>query len=168
MLSDMLAVGVVTATHGVAGELKVRSFSATPESLIGLTEALFRKGTTERRLRLTSVRAQPPGVIVRVDGLDSPETARRLIGFELWVPRDRALPLAPGEYYMADLCRCRLWFDGEEIGPVRSVWDGGPAQLLEVLRKDGAVRLVPFTGHFVGEVDLEAGRIELRDGEVVR
>ncbi len=168
MLSDMLAVGVVTATHGIAGELKVRSFSDSPHSLLALTEAVFRKGKSERRLRLLAVRAQPPGAIVRVDGLDSPEKARRLIGFELWVPRERALPLAPGEYYTADLCRCRLWFAGQEIGPVRSVWDGGPAQLLEVLGKSGEVFLVPFTGHFVGEIDLEAERIELQDGEVVR
>jgi 16S rRNA processing protein RimM len=100
--------------------------------------------------------------------LDTPEKARALVGSELWVPRAKAARLLPGEFYMADLCRCRLWLGGEEVGPVRSVWDGGPAALLEVEGKGGRVFLVPFTEHFVGEVDPAAGRIELKDAEIVR
>jgi 16S rRNA processing protein RimM len=168
MPSDMLAVGVVTSTHGLNGELKVRSFSGSPAHLLSLTEALFRKAGTERLLRLRSVRVQPPGVIVGVEGLESAEQARALVGSEIWVPRSQAAPLLIGEFYAADLCRCRLWFGEEEIGTIRSVWDGGPAQLLEVEARGGKVFLVPFTEHFVGEVDLEAGRIELKEDEIVR
>jgi 16S rRNA processing protein RimM len=167
MASDLLAVGIVSATHGITGELKVRSLSGSPENLLLLTEALFRRAGTEKTLRLVSVRAQPPDVIVRVEGLDTPEKARVLIGSELWIPRTAAVPLLAGEFYTADLCRCRLWFGDEEIGPVRSVWDGGPSQLLEVQGKGGRVFLVPFTAHFVGDVDLEAGRIELKERGIV-
>jgi 16S rRNA processing protein RimM len=167
MASELLAVGVVSATHGITGELKVRSFSGSAENLLPLTEALFRKAGAEKRLRLVSVRAQPPGVIVRVEGLDSPEKARALVGSEVWISREEAAPLRDGEFYTADLCRCRLWFGNEEIGPVRSVWDGGPSQLLEVQGKGGKVFLVPFTAHFVGDVDLAAGRIELKERGIV-
>jgi len=168
MPSELLAVGVVTGTHGLTGELKVRCFSGSPENLLPVTEAVFRKGGSEKRLRLSGVRQQPPGAIIGVDGLKTPESARVLVGSEIWVPRAQAVPLHPGEFYTADLCRCRLWFGDEEIGQVRSVWDGGPAQLLEVTGKGGKVFLVPFTDHFVGEVDLAAGRIELKEEDIVR
>ena len=81
------------------------------------------------------MRRQDPGVIVKVAGLDTPEKARALVGCEIWVPRAAAAPLDDDEYYAADLCRCSLWFGEEELGAVRSVWEGGPAQLLEVVGK---------------------------------
>ena len=167
-LGDKLAVGVITATHGVAGELKVKSFSGQAGHILALREALCRKGEVEKRLSFQSVRPQPPGVIVKVAGVDTPELAHRLVGYEIWVPRGQAAPLAEDEFYEADLCRCSLWFGDEKIGTLRSVWDGGPAQLLEVLGIEGKTFLVPFTDHFVGEVDLERGMIFLREDEIVR
>jgi 16S rRNA processing protein RimM len=165
---DMLAVGVVTATHGVDGELKLKSFSGEADHLLVLREALFLRGSQEKRLRLERVRPQPPGVIIKIDGVDSLERAHRLIGWEIWLPRDQAARLGTGEYYEADLCKCSLWLGEEEIGPVRSVWDGGPAQLLEVVAKGGRTHLVPFTDHFVGAVDLDRGRIFIRGDEILR
>jgi 16S rRNA processing protein RimM len=164
----MLAVGVVTATHGVTGELKIKSFSGQVDHLLAIHDALFRKAGIEKRLRIEAARPHLAGIIVKVAGLETPEEARRLVGFELWVPRPLAAPLVSGEYYASDLCRCRLWFGDEEIGEVRSVWDGGPAQLLEIRALDGRSFLVPFTDHFIGEVDLEAGRMVLKEDEIVR
>jgi len=166
--ADMLAVGLVTATHGVAGELKVRSFSGESGHIVALREALFRKGRAEERLRIQSARSQVSGAIIRIEGMESPEKARRLVGYELWVPRASAAPRAEGEYYAADLCRCSIWFGDRCIGAVHSVWDAGPTQLLEVRAAGGKTFLVPFTDHFVGEVDLEEGSIALREDEIVR
>ncbi len=126
MAEDLLTVGVVTGTHGVGGELKVKSYSGLSDHILLLREALFRKGREEKRLRLDSVRPQPPGVILKITGIESPEQARRFVGWEIWVPRPQAARLLDGEYYAADLCLCSLWFGEEEIGSVRSVWEGGP------------------------------------------
>src|SRR5208337_3751464 len=130
MAEELLTVGVVTGTHGVGGDLKLRSYSGLSDHILVLREALFKKGREEKRLRLESVRSQPPGVILKVTGYDSPEQARRLVGYELWVPRPQAAKLQDGEYYAADLCLCTLWFGEEEIGSVRSVWEGGASELL--------------------------------------
>jgi 16S rRNA processing protein RimM len=159
---------VITGTHGVSGWLKVRSYSDESNHLLALREALFRKGATERLLPIEAVRPTPRGVLLKIRGMDTPERARSLVGQELWVPRPQAAQLLDGEYYAADLCRCSVWFKEEEIGSVRSVWDGGPAQLLEVLGREGKTHLVPFTDHFVGEVDIGNGRIFLREDEIIR
>jgi 16S rRNA processing protein RimM len=165
---ELLAVGVITSTHGIAGELKVHSFSGEAGHLLGLREALLRKAAVEKHALFAQVRPQGTGVIVRVEGLDTPEKARALLGFEIWVPRSKAAPLAIGEYYQADLCRCTLWFGEEEVGRVRSVWEGGPTQLLEIEGREGRTFLVPFSEHFIGDVDIEDGRIRLTEDEVIR
>lgn len=165
---ELLAVGVITSTHGVDGDLKVHSFSGEAGHLLGLRGAVLRRRAVERRVSFVQVRPYSGGVMVRVEGLDSPEKARALVGFEIWVPRAQAAPLARGEYYEADLCRCTAWFGDEEVGRVRSVWDGGPAQLLEIESREGKTFLVPFSEHFVGGVDLERRRIDLAVDEVIR
>jgi len=159
-------VGVITSTHGVTGELKVRSFSGQAAHLLGLEGALLRKGPAERRVSFAGVRPQGAGLIVRVQGMDTPERARSLVGFEIWVPRAQAAPLSDGEYYEADLCRCTVWVGDRRVGRVRSVWEGGPTQLLEV-EGEGKTFLVPFSEHFVGEVDVQGGRIRLAGDEVL-
>jgi len=165
---DLLAVGVITSTHGIAGGLKVRSFSGEASHLLGLRSALLRRSGVEKRVVFAEIRPQGAGLIVRVEGLDAPEKARVLIGFEIWVPRSQAAPLAAGEYYEADLCRCTVWFGDELVGTVRSVWEGGPTQLLEVERAGGRTVLVPFSEHFIGDVDVQGGRIRLAGDEVIR
>ena len=165
---DLLAVGVVTAPYGVKGEVKGKTFSGEPDAFQSLTEAIFRKGDKEKRLRIEAARVHPRGVVLKVAGVDTPEAARTLVGFEIWVPRGQAARLQDGEYYTADLCRCSVWFEDELIGPVRSVWEGGSSQLLEVRNASGKTFLVPFIDHFVGEVDLDGGRISLREDEIVR
>ncbi len=165
---EMLAAGVVTATHGLKGELTIRSFSGRIDHIAALAEVLLRRGGEERRVRLLSVRPKPPNAVMKLDGVDSPEQARRYVGFEIWLPREAAAPLAEGEYYMADLCHCGLFFGDERIGEVRSVMEAGASPLLEVRDLRGKTLLVPFVERFIGEVDVREGKIQLRDDEIVR
>jgi 16S rRNA processing protein RimM len=168
MPEELLTVGVVTGTHGVGGELKVKSYSGFSEHILVLREALFRKGREEKRLRLDFVRPQPSGVILKITGIETPEQARRFVGYEIWVPRPQAARLLEGEYYAADLCLCSVWFGEEEIGSVRSVLEGGASDLLEVQSNGGRTFLVPFIDHFIGDVQLEKRKIFLREDEIVR
>ncbi len=164
----MLAVGVITGTHGLLGEVKGKTFSGEAGHFSGITEAVFRNGKTEKKLRIVSTRPHPRGIVLKIAGVDTPEEARRLVGSEIWVPRGQAARLMEGEYYAADLCSCGLWFGDEMIGEVRSVWEGGPSTLLEVRTPTGKTFLVPFTEHFVGDVDVGNGRIVLKEDEIVR
>lgn len=165
---EMLAAGAVMAPHGLKGELTIRSFSGRIDHIAALAEVLLRRSGEERRVRLLSVRPKPPNAVMKLDGVDSPEQAKRYVGFEIWVPRQAEVPLATGEYYMADLCRCGLFFGDERIGDVRSVMEAGASPLLEVRDLRGKTLLVPFVERFIGEVDVREGKIQLLDDEIVR
>lgn len=164
---EMLAVGVLTTTHGLRGELEVRSYSGSVEHLRALTRAQLRRDGEERTMQVVAVRGNPPHAVVKFQGVDTPEQAGKLRGYEIWVPRDEAAPLADGEYYAVDLCRCSLQAAGRTVGAVRAVVDAGASQMLEVQDPRGKVFLVPFNGHFVGEVDVAAGTIELLEPGIV-
>ncbi|MCX7031376.1 MAG: ribosome maturation factor RimM [Spirochaetes bacterium] len=165
---ERLAVGVVRTAHGTAGEVRVRSYSGEADHLLRLAEVVLRRGGAERTLKVEACRTALPDVLVKFAGIDHREAAQALAGWELCVDRSRAAPLADGEYYATDLCGCGLFVGAERVGVVTAVCETGHAQLLEVRTGDGRTVMVPFKDHFVGEVDVAAGRVELRDAEVLR
>ncbi len=165
---ERLAVGAVRAAHGTGGEVRVRSFSGETGHLLRLDQVMLRRGGVERMATVEAIRTATPDVLVKFAGVNDRNAAQALAGWELWVDRSRAAPLAEGEYYAVDLCRCGVYADGERVGDVMAVCETGHAQLLEVRTGDGRTVMVPFTDHFVGEVDVAAGRIALRDAEVIR
>ncbi len=112
-------------------------------------------------VRITGSWPNGESVLIKVDGYDSPEAARALTGWEIWVPRGQAAPCARDEYYYADLAGCSL-VDGDRIlGVVAGVSEGGNGALLEVEMPSGPSVYVPFRKEFVGMVDVKARRIEL-------
>lgn len=95
------------------------------------------------------------------EGYESPETARKLTGMDILVPREEAAPLGENEWYIADLVGLELVAEGKRLGRVESVLEGGPEPWLEARLPGGGKAIVPFRKEFVGEVRLEAGEIEL-------
>ncbi len=165
---DLLAVGIVKSPHGVKGELMVHSFSGSTDRWPELREARFRNRTGERSCIIESVRSVHGGALLKLKGCDSREKAQGFVGCEVWVERGYACPLSAEEYYTADLCRCSVFFHSERIGAVRAVLNSGRSQFLEIVDDGGKAHVVPFTDHFIGEVDPAAGRIALKEDCIVR
>ena len=148
-----VALAAVAGAHGVGGELRLKLFA---ESL----DSLKRHETVtagDRRLTLVSVRQGSGGAIARFAEISDRNQAEALRGTLLTVPRSALPPLDEGEYYHADLiglaCVDR---EGETLGHVVAVENFGAGDLLEIERTDGKSAMVPFRA---GIADLEEGRI---------
>lgn len=164
---DRLAVAAIRAAHGVGGEVRALSFSGETAHLLRLRAVALRRGGAERPATVESARPAPPDVLLKLAGVDSREAAQELAGWEIWVDRAHAAPLAEGEVYAADLVGCGVYAGGGRAGEVTGVCDTGHAPLLEVRTVDGRTVVVPYADHFVGEVDVAARRLELKDPEVL-
>lgn len=164
---ERLAVGVVRGAHGTGGEVRVRSHSGETEHLLRLRAVSLRRGGVEREAAIESARTALPDVLVKFAGIDSREAAQTLAGWELWVDRALAAPLGAGEVYVTDLVGCGVFAGAGRVGEVTGICETGHAPLLEVRTVDGRTAMVPYTDHFVGEVDVVARRLELRDPEVI-
>lgn len=158
---DLLAIGRLGSPHGVRGFLRVRSYSGETGHFEGLREILLSREGERRTVRVEETRVAGPEVLLRLAGCDGPEDARAWTGWEILVPRSRAAPLGPGEYYIADLAGCELVLAGRAVGTVDGVLEGGEAPLLEIRMSAGRTVLVPFRKEFVGDVDVPGRRIDL-------
>lgn len=156
-----LAVGKITATHGLRGDVRIVSFSGEYAHLSELSRIdLLFKGQ-RNSYEIETVKSAGKKIVVKLKGVNTIESAELLIGAELWVSREHAAPLKEDEYYFADICGCSVVYDGQEYGTVVSVCPGGQNELLEIKRKEGENIFVPFLEVFIGTVDIEQKRIEI-------
>lgn len=160
---DVLAIGKVGGSHGVAGYMKVASLSGETKHFFSLKEVVVRKDRLEKTLQVEKVKLYRKGaVLIKFRNIDTPEEGKRFTHGELMVPRKNCSQLSKGEYYIADLCQCIVKKDGDEIGTVEAVCNGSQAELLEVRRlSDKKTVYIPFMHQYVGEVDTEKKTIEL-------
>ena len=101
-------------------------------------------------------------MLIRFKGIESPEAAKTLKGAEIVVDREYAAPLGEGEFYIEDLKNLEVVsVDGEALGQITGIVEGGGGFLAEVTLSSGNARLVPFKKEFFGEVNFSSGKIEL-------
>ncbi|RKX75503.1 MAG: 16S rRNA processing protein RimM [Spirochaetes bacterium] len=158
---EKLAVAVIRTSHGVKGFVKVRSLSGECEHLFKLDEVILKKRGKEIPKRVEEIKPLGNELLIKFEGINTPEEGKKYATWEIWVSRDKANPLAEGEYYVADLCECRVLRGEEQIGRVVSVCDTYQSHL-EVITKDGKKTLIPFQKEFIGEIDLDKKTIELK------
>lgn len=158
---DYLRVGVVASAHGLKGELNVYPTTDEPARFEDLDEVILVHKGSRRTLPVENVRYFKNMVILKLGGIDSRNDSEVLHGAELMIPREKAIPLADGEYFIGDLVGLEVWTDeGEKFGVLSDVLQTG-ANDVYVVKSDTDHRdhLFPVTEECVKEVDPEAGRI---------
>ena len=92
---------------------------------------------------------------MKLEGIDNPEDAKALKGFEVHVKKDRN-DLEEGSYFYSDLKGCKVYDqDHNELGIVKEV-EEFPAQLtLRVMRKGKPDFFVPYVKQFIKAINIE-------------
>jgi 16S rRNA processing protein RimM len=149
-----IALAAVAGAHGVKGELRLKLFAESTESL-ALHQTLY-VGGAERRLLAIRDGKTP---VARFEGVDDRAAAEALRGALVEVDRSALPPLAADEYYHADLIGLpAVDGQGAAVGTVVAVENYGAGDLLEIEDERGKRALIPFKP---GIVDLEDGRVVL-------
>lgn len=162
--SDYLAVAKLGSARGLDGSLRLMSYSGSYAHIEAVRDILVggKIGLADARpMRIERIDIGGWGASIVFEGHETPETARELIGRELFLTRSEACPKGQGEYYVADLVGMRVTLDGHTIGSISAVIEGNADDLLEVRKEDGSTSLVPFRKEFVGAVDEKKGELEI-------
>ena len=150
-----IALAAVAGAHGIKGEVRLKLFSDSLESLA--QQNMVFAGGVERRLLF--VRDAGKGAVARFEGIADRSAAEALRGTLIEVDRSALPPLEEGEYYHADLIGLvAVEASGESVGTVVAVENYGAGDLLEIELKNGKRSLIPFRD---GVADLSDGRIVL-------
>lgn len=159
-----IELGVIARPHGVRGELRVHVFNPESNMLRELGE-VFLLGDEDEEPALVEVESTRPGpntLLMRLADVCSREDAEALRGYRLCVPRDALPELEEGEYYLADLIGLEAFEESEAVGKVVDVIDYPSAECLKIERPGGYLE-VPMLPRWLDRVDLENGKVHLKD-----
>jgi 16S rRNA processing protein RimM len=150
-----ITLAAVAGAHGVKGELRLKLFSQSAESLAA-HEKLYVGGAQRR---LLAIRDSGKTIVARFDGVADRSAAEALRGSLIEVDRSALPPLEEDEYYHADLIGLHaVDREGGDVGIVAAVENYGAGDLLEIELGSGKRSLIPFKA---GIADLEDGRVVL-------
>lgn len=162
---DLLITGKVRGVFGLDGFIKVESISGEYEHFRNFQEIAVRMPHWQKRERFYHVDGcvfRTADVLLKLQGVDSPEDAKKICGADILVPRDMACPLKCGEFYINDLCNSVLVYKGNSVGAITDVVEGGGGFLLEISEAaTGRTIYIPFHSRFIGKVDVSEKQVEL-------
>ena len=139
-MTRRIALAAVAGAHGVKGELRLKLFADSVDSL-ARQPRLYVGG---RELELRDIKVGGKTAIARFDGIGDRSAAEALRGELVEIDRDQLPPLEEGEYYHADLVGLACFDEsGHALGLVVAVENFGAGDLLEVERS-GKRSLIPF------------------------
>lgn len=168
--SDWLHVATLGRTVGLKGDMKLNLFSDFPEQ--------FRSGNTfflENGTEITLESYNPDRELVRLRGIDTPESAKALTNARLFTTyaatRERC-SLEEGEFFWFDMIGMDVRENDELLGKVKEIERIGSQDYLLVVTDQFFVSkgfpetfLIPYIDHYVLSTDGEGKIVSVQGGK---
>ena len=156
-MQQFFKIGAITSPHGIRGEVNVFPTTDDPSRFLVLDEVILRKtgrrGDDETR-QVERARLFKNMVILKLSGCDTRNDAELLRKAELFVPREKAIPLDEGEYFIADIIGMTVTSDaGDELGTVEDVLKTGANDVYVVRGERFGEILIPAIKQCIIEVN---------------
>lgn len=154
-----VVIGRIARPVGVGGEVKVISESAVEARLVGMKSLLIAHNGQCRSFKVGALALNGSWYRIKLSGIDNPETAAYLDGWEIVVGADDRPNLPKGDYYIDDIIGCKVSAsDGTDLGWVEEVIQQGHHDIWVVKGGFGEV-MVPAVKEFILQVDLSSHKI---------
>ena len=167
---DLLASAIIKGPFGLEGYLKAESLSGEIEHFANLKEVFvqFYDSPLQKRtladgfFKVSDVVLRAKDILIKFEGVQDPVVAKQFKSATILLPRDEAAPLYEGEFYINDLCKCVLVYEGKELGQITNVKEGGSSYLIELTEAEtNRLVYIPFNNEFIGEVNLQKFTVQL-------
>ena len=159
-MQDMLRVGVVTTTHGIAGEVKVFPTTDDPKRFKKLKKVFLDTGRTMQELEIVQVKFFKNLVILKFRDHNKIEDVMAFKGHDLLVTRDNAVKLDEDENFICDLIGMQVYDEeGNCLGELTDVLQTGANDVYEVELTDGREVLIPAIKQCILDVDVENNKM---------
>ncbi len=160
---DRLEVGKIVNTHGLKGEVKIVTWTDSPDVFEDIEYVYAKRKSGEEKLTLRGIKYQKNNIIVKFSEIDSIDEAEKYKNCVLTADRDMLGELPEGVYYIADLIGCTVYEeDGTERGKLTDVFNTGANDIYAVSAPQKKDLLIPVTKETVLSVDTDNKKIIVR------
>ena len=159
-MKEFITVGQIINTHGIKGELKVYPLADDIRRFRKL-KTVYIDGI-EREI--SWCKFQVDKVILKIEGIESPEEAYKYKNKYVQVNRENAANLEEGRYFVADIIGCNVVDEnGKKFGNVFDVIFTGSNEVYWVKGEEEI--LIPALKSVVSKMDIENKIITIKPVE---
>ncbi len=162
-----LAIGFLRRPHGVSGEIIMDLHTDFPERIKKGRKVYA--GEKHEIETIESVRVHGQGLLVKLQGYDTPESAGRFRNQWVYVKSSEVPPLPEGRYYKYELVGLKVAEDnGNPLGELIEILETGANDVYIVRGENGKEILLPAIPPVILDVDMSARimTVHLMDGLV--
>jgi 16S rRNA processing protein RimM len=154
---NWMIIGTIVGSFGVRGEAKIELNTDFPERFRELR--FVHVGPHRRSFSVESTRTHGERVLLKFEGVDTPEAVDAMRGQELVVPRTDAVALPEGHYFLDEVLGLEVFMStGNRLGTVTDVLRTGSNDVFVVNEGKSAI-LIPVIKDAVSELDLTGRRV---------
>lgn len=156
---EKVIVGQIINTHGIKGELKVKSSTDFVEERIQKNAHLYIDNHGEMvDMTVSSYRFHKGHILVSFQGYQDINLVEKYKGCMLYADKNLDL-LEEDEYYVGDLIGCEVYNNDVLIGKVKDVQLYDHHDILVVQGRQKI--MIPYVDAFVKDVDIDIRRIDV-------
>lgn len=154
---EKIKIGIIVNTHGLKGELKVKSFSDFNEIRFQKGNYLFIEYRGEMiEVEVITYREHKGMVLITLKGLEDINLVEKYRECNIFINKEDLHDLEEDEVYFFDLMGCEVYLeDGELLGEVEDVLETGANAVLRVNKKI----LIPYVDAFIKDANIEEKKI---------
>lgn len=165
--SVYLAIGFLRRPHGVSGEMIMDLHTDFPERIKNGRKVYV--GENHEAAEFENVRVHGQGLLVKLQGYDTPESAGRFRNQWVYVKSSEVPPLPEGQHYKYELVGLLVVDDnGNPLGELVEILETGANDVYIVRNETGREILLPAIPPVVLNVDMDSRvmTVHLLDGLV--
>ena len=149
--NKLVVIGKAVKPFGVKGEIKIHVYTESFD-VFERSAVLFFDNAP---LKVLKTRVHGGAILASLEGVDTPERARELVGALVRTEEDNPPPKEEDEYYWTELIGMNVsTTDGRSLGEITRITPTGAHDVLHVEGPFGEV-LLPFIDEVVVSVDTQ-------------
>ena len=159
-MTKYLEIGQIVNTFGIKGMVKIKPFTDDINRFDRLKKIYISNKNGKKEYQIQEIKYHKNMVLMKLEGVDTPEQADLLRQSYLLVDRADEEPLEEGVYYIVDLLGLEVYTDDNKLlGKVDDIFNTGSNDIYVVKDEMGKQILLPGIPEVLKNVDLEKGRI---------
>ena len=151
-MTDYITIGQIVAPHGVRGDVRILPQTDFPERFKHMKYGYI----DGKRYGVSNARLHKHVVLLKLTGVDDRDAAESLVKKEIQVPREEAVSLSEGQYYIFDIIGISVYdLKDTLLGTVTDILRTGSNDVYVVTSADGEEILLAAIEDVIKSVDLE-------------
>ncbi len=155
-MQQFFEIGQIVNTFGIKGMVKVVPYTDDIQRFDKLKKVYLVSKKEKKEYEVEEVKYQKNMVLIKFKGINSIEEAEELRNQYIQIPREDAINLEEGSYYIADLIGMKvITEEGENLGILEDIYNTGSNDIYVVKNELGKQLLLPAIQDVIKKIDLE-------------